>query len=238
MPKEAWEVPAWMDESRVKSSVDTIGFSTNYRAMCRFYSGFFWKHPALAPYEWLWRLDTDIQFHCDVPYDPVERLIQRKAVYGFVQVDHDVISVQPSLAPNVSQFLYENRHLIPTDTNLHFVWKGDEGVAKAIAGTANSDDWTRASMYNNFEISHRSVWESQLYTKFFEHLDGAGGFFYERWGDAPVHSYGLAMSLKKAQAVHFNDLGYQHQGLAYNCPGLARCACIEDNASKGGSFTS
>ena len=35
----------------------------------------------------------------------------------------------------------------------------------------------------------------------------ASGFHYERWGDAPVHSYGLAMSLRKDQALQFTDIG-------------------------------
>ncbi|KDR72306.1 hypothetical protein GALMADRAFT_1343962 [Galerina marginata CBS 339.88] len=224
-----------MDEERVKSSISTIGFSSSYRAMCRFYSGFFWKHPALASFEWLWRLDSDIHFHCDLPYDPIERLIENKSLYGFVQVTYDPVWVQPGLASNVSKFLYENRHIIPPDANQRFVWKGDEGVAKAMAGAATNDDWTSACMYDNFEISHRSVWENPIYTKFFAYLEKAGGFFYERWGDAPVHSYGLAMSLRKDQALQFTDIGYQHQGWPYACPQLDRCACVREGNSHGRS---
>ena len=37
--------------------------------------------------------------------------------------------------------------------------------------------------------------------KFFEHLDKKGGFYYERWGDAPVHSIGAALFAKKEQIV-------------------------------------
>lgn len=32
----------------------------------RFYSGFFWRHPLLKKYEYIMRLDTKIQFHCDL----------------------------------------------------------------------------------------------------------------------------------------------------------------------------
>ncbi|KIJ36153.1 glycosyltransferase family 15 protein [Sphaerobolus stellatus SS14] len=60
---------------------------------------------------------------------------------------------------------------------------------KALAGNGKSEDWTRLQFCNNWEISHRSVWESNLYTTYFDHLEKAGDFFYERWGDAPVHSY-------------------------------------------------
>lgn len=34
---------------------------------------------------------------------------------------------------------------------------------------------------------------------YFEHLDHTGGFFYERWGDAPVHSLAAAMFLNASE---------------------------------------
>ncbi|KAF8990311.1 nucleotide-diphospho-sugar transferase [Cyathus striatus] len=205
--KESWDVPPHLDMARVNASLQNIGFRLGYRSMCRFYS---------APYDWFWRLDTDIMFHCDVVC----------VITGFVQVMGDADYVQPSLVSNVSHFMSQNKDLIPRDANYGFVWNDAASVERAFAGTARTDDWNRRCMYNNFEISHRSVWESTLYTKFFEYLDKAGGFFYERWGDAPVHSFGLAMSLRKDQAFQFHDMGYQHQGLPYECPQeLDRCAC-------------
>ena len=46
---------------------------------------------------------------------------------------------------------------------------------------------------------------------FFEHLDKAGGFYYERWGDAPVHSIGAALLARKDQIHFFSDIGYRHE---------------------------
>ncbi|KAF9011779.1 nucleotide-diphospho-sugar transferase, partial [Cyathus striatus] len=217
--KESWDVPTNLDKARVDASLQNIGFTLGYRSMCRYYSGFFWRHPALAPYDWLWRLDTDIEFHCDVPYDPIQRLIESNALYGFIQVNDDADWVQPSLASNVSHFMSQNRDLIPRDANHGFVWNDAASVERALRGTAGNDDWTRKCMY---------CWEGTLYTKFFEYLDKAGGFFYERWGDSPIHSFGLAMSLRKDQAVQFHDLGYQHQGWSYECAQeLDRCAYFD-----------
>ncbi|KAJ4488223.1 nucleotide-diphospho-sugar transferase [Lentinula aciculospora] len=245
--KESWDVPESYDKSRVNDSLHTIGFSSGYRSMCRFYSGFFWKHHALAQYDWLWRLDTDIEFHCDIPYDPIQRMIDGGALYGFVQINADAVWVQPSLAGNVSEFLFDyyNTHpsssdsavsignsglplAVPIDVNHGFVWHSKEGIEKALGGEAGSKEWTKMCMYNNFEISHRSIWESEIYTAFFKHLDRAGGFFYERWGDSPVHSFGIAMALRKDQVMQFRDMGYQHQGWAYECAQLDRCTCLRD----------
>jgi mannosyltransferase len=33
------------------------------------------------------------------------------------------------------------------------------------------------------------------------------GFFYERWSDSPIHSFALAMLLKKEEVVQFRDMG-------------------------------
>ncbi|KAL0580495.1 hypothetical protein V5O48_001565 [Marasmius crinis-equi] len=164
--EEDWSVPAGLDPHRMEESLQKIGFSTNYRKMCRFNSGLFWRHPALAKYDWLWRLDTDIIFHCDVPYDPIQRLVDANALYGmkffdrpaklmapnahfpgFVQISGDADSVQPSLASNVSEFLATHPHLIPPDANHGFVWHNEESIEKALSGHAVTDDWTRQCMY-------------------------------------------------------------------------------------------
>ena len=52
---------------------------------------------------------------------------------------------------------------------------------------------------------------------FFEYLDKAGGFYYERWGDAPVHSIGAALFSKKDQIKFFDDIGYRHEPFQH-CP--------------------
>ena len=56
-----------------------------------------------------------------------------------------------------------------------------------------------------------------LYQAYFRHLDESGGFFYERWGDAPVHSIALSLFVDKKQIHWFRDIGYQHIPY-FNCP--------------------
>ena len=72
---------------------------------------------------------------------------------------------------------------------------------------------------------------SPAYSKFFETLDATGKFFYERWGDAPVHSIGVALLLPRDQIHYFQDIGYYH-GPFYNCPRgelheKLHCSCQE-----------
>ena len=70
----------------------------------------------------------------------------------------------------------------------------------------------------------------------FRLLDDAGGFFYERWGDAPVRSIAAALTLDRKEIHFFNEIGYKH-GIYEHCPESPalqlKCACDpEDNFGK------
>lgn len=58
---------------------------------------------------------------------------------------------------------------------------------------------------------------SKAYIDYFESLDQDGGFFYERWGDAPVHSIAAGLMLKKEEIHFFNDIAYYHVPFTH-CP--------------------
>lgn len=51
--------------------------------------------------------------------------------------------------------------------------------------------------WSNFEIANLNFWRGEAYRKYFDYLDQTGGFFYERWGDAPIHSIAAALFLPK-----------------------------------------
>ncbi|KAJ3223108.1 alpha-1,2-mannosyltransferase (Kre5) [Clydaea vesicula] len=71
--------------------------------------------------------------------------------------------------------------------------------------------------WSNFELGSFEFFRGNEYQGYFNSLDKAGGFFYERWGDAPVHSLAIGMFLKKSEVHWFGDIGYRHAELAY-CP--------------------
>ena len=64
--------------------------------------------------------------------------------------------------------------------------------------------------YNNFEISHRSVWLDPGMAAWLDHVDSVGGIYYHRWGDAPIHTLGVAMFVPLRQVHRFSDIGYSH----------------------------
>merc|ERR1712130_249915 len=104
-----------------------------------------------------------------------------------------------------------------------------------------ANGYSTCHFWSNFEIADMDFWRSPAYEAYFEHLDKAGGFFYERWGDAPVHRIAASLFLNKSQVHHFDDIGYFH-GPWTHCPQSrskfhdnGKCLCEpEDSADKHG----
>ena len=68
VPKEHWSLPDWIDEGRFMNSLEYLGaigvgkgWMISYRHMCRWNSGFFYKHPRLLEFDWYWRVEPDVR---------------------------------------------------------------------------------------------------------------------------------------------------------------------------------
>jgi len=51
-------------------------------------------------------------------------------------------------------------------------------------------------------------------------MDHSGGFWMERWGDAPIHSLAAGALLSPADIHYFRDFGYRHTTIQH-CPANA-----------------
>lgn len=211
VPQEHWSYPSWInvtkaDECRKDMERRNIiyGGSLSYRHMCRFNSGFFYRHPLLRDYDYYWRVEPWVEFYCDVQYDPFAFMKEKGKEYGFTIMVPEYIETIPTLWQTVRQFMKENPSLVHPNNALK-MFTNDEG------------GYNLCHFWSNFELGSLKLYRSGAYTKFFDYLDQAGGFFYERWGDAPVHSIAAAIFLPKEKIHWFEDIGYYHAPF-YNCP--------------------
>lgn len=78
-------------------------------------------------------------------------------------------------------------------------------------------EYNNCQFYSNFEIGALNFFRGQKHQAYFNHLDKAGGFYYERYGDAPVHTLSVSMFLPKSSIWFFRDIRYAH-GLCEQCP--------------------
>jgi len=212
IPKDEWSQPDSIDEakataSREKMMKDNViyGGSVPYRNMCRFNSGFFYRQELLMNYRYYWRVEPNVQFFCDIHYDPFLIMEDEQKVYGFTLSLYEYEATIPTLWAAVREFLTENPGLLPEDNAMKFI--SDDG----------GETYNRCHFWSNFEIGDLDFWRGEAYSKFFDFLDSKGGFYYERWGDAPVHSIGAALFAPKEKIHFFNDIGYRHEPFQH-CP--------------------
>jgi hypothetical protein len=78
------------------------------------------------------------------------------------------------------------QELLPEKSLLPFVQRPD--------GTYNG-----CHFWSNFEVVDLGFFRSAQYSAYFGALDASGGFFLERWGDAPVHTLAAALFLNSSQ---------------------------------------
>jgi len=181
------------------------GGSLPYRNMCRFNSGFFFRHELLAKYKYYWRVEPDVTFFCDLDFDPFLYMQDHAKVYGFTISLPEYGETIETLWKSVREFMEQNPDLIAPNNAMNFL-SDDRGVT-----------YNRCHFWSNFEIADLDFWRGEAYMKFFEHLEKAGGFYYERWGDAPVHSIGAALLAPKDKLHFFHEIGYRHEPFQH-CP--------------------
>lgn len=224
IPREHWYQPDWVDEDkarngRLKMMAQGIIYagSVPYRNMCRFNSGFFFQHELLRPYRYYWRVEPDVKFFCDVHYDPFKFMEQNNKVYGFTITLVEWEATIPTLWATVKEFIKENPQYLSPQNSMGFL--SDNG----------GDTYNLCHYWSNFEIADMDFWRGEAYQKFFAFLESKGGFYYERWGDAPVHSIAASLFARRDQVHFFRDIGYRHDPFQH-CPQgdewfRGRCAC-------------
>ncbi|KAF7318570.1 Glycosyltransferase family 15 protein [Mycena chlorophos] len=258
IPKEHWNQPDWIDVGRQNAAMKTMqsrnvkyGGNLAYHNMCRFNSGFFFRHPLLDEYKWYWRVEPRVKFHCDILDDPFVYLEENDKVYGTSVVcetgpKYDAEQATQCLymkflpQSRLSGKQYKARLSASFMENYpQYILPKEDTLMKFISND-NGRTYNRCHFWSNFEIASLDFWRSEAYTTFFEYLDKTGGFYYERWGDAPVHTLALALFLPRHKIHLFDDIGYQHDDWSH-CPKdesvwrRGRCLC---DARDGFDYTS
>jgi alpha 1,2-mannosyltransferase len=212
IPKKHWSIPEDVDAERAAKARYEMGRagvlygdSLPYRHMCRFESGFFFRHHLLDQFDYYWRIEPGVDFYCDIDYDPFRFMQDNNKRYGWTISLLEYEATIETLWDTVKKFMEEFPEHI--SENNFMDWISDDG----------GESYNLCHFWSNFEIADLNLWRSKAYLDFFEFLDNTGGFFYERWGDAPVHSIAAAILLKKDEIHWFRDIGYKHAPFTH-CP--------------------
>ena len=220
--QEQWSTPEWIDADRLNLTTDasvkniTKDNRLSYHHMCRFYSGFFFRHELTLKYDYYLRLDSHVDFPCPIGGNPFRSLVKHNKLYGFVITRSETLKYMPTLWPTIRRWLNETGR-VATRANQH--------VAQINSFLNNElDDYEqgecgvgRFQFWSNFEMASFAIFRNETYLSFFDYLDKAGGFYYERWGDAPIHSFYILLMVDLSRVHNFENVGYGHDG-CYNWP--------------------
>ncbi|EJD42576.1 glycosyltransferase family 15 protein [Auricularia subglabra TFB-10046 SS5] len=233
---EEWHQPSWIDEDRAEISRKQMerqrvlhAKSVPYRNLCRFHSGFLFNNKYLKQYRWYWRVEPSIELYCDMNEDPFLFMQDNKKVYSFVMSMYEYPQTIATLWDTVTNFTKEYPQYIANDNAMRFISR-DAGRT-----------YNLCHFWNNFAIVDMEFLRSDAYTKFFDYLEETGGFYYERWSDAPVHTIAASLFANRDQLHFFNDIGYRHEPYQHCPQGDAhvrgRCMCIEKNTFDTSRFS-
>ena len=234
IPAEHWSVPDFIDDATFRKDMQRLGDQDviygnmeSYHHMCRYNSGFFWQAAELKDYDWYWRVEPGTHFYCDQLYDPFSFMRINNKRYSFVMAMYEYELTIETLWNSTREFAKLHPDFIAKENSLGFMVDAD---GKLGPNALHTNNYNLCHFWSNFEIGDLNLWRSEAYREYFEFLDKKGGFFYERWGDAPVHSIAAALFLPKEQIHFWDDIGYMHAPYQ-RCPqdsgdlDSARCVC-------------
>lgn len=274
---ELWQFSPQTDEDFIKETIEgqgdrgvKYGKLESYHRMCRFYSGFFYKHPLVQQVDWYWRVEPDVEFFCDLTYDPFIEMEKSGKKYGFTVMVQEMSATIPNLFRYTKAYIQENNIQLPdtwwllVNDKKFFQGRNEDyfrGVSnprelfkkltakvkmdRLLANTSerpevseldalvkhsnrfglpmtngdrfDNEEWSLCHFWSNFEIARTDLFTSPEYDAYFQYLEERHGFFTERWGDAPVHSFAVAMFLSLSEVHYFRDIGYKHSTTGH-CP--------------------
>ncbi|KAG7862640.1 hypothetical protein KL919_001770 [Ogataea angusta] len=189
-----WQFPSSLNRTLMEENIEKLlsdedgvlpyADSVSYRHMCRFESGFFYRHPLLQEYKYFWRVEPGVKLYCDIDYDIFAHMHAHKYAYAFAISILEYPKSIPSLFRHVKDYL----RLAGKEALLH-----DESNYARFVYDGDTDSYNLCHFWTNFELGDLDVFRSQEYTEMFEYLDRQNGFFYERWGDAPTQVFSVVL---------------------------------------------
>jgi len=166
---------------------NTLPMPQSYRSMCRFWSGLFYQHPSLLPYDYYWRLDTDGYLISPTTFNPFDVMRRENLLYAtrilMGESDLAVVGLREAMDEYFQKLGVPRPPSVADKTSIY---------------------------YTNFEFGKLDWFRSPVYQNLFAHLDSKAGFHHKRWGDAPVHTYAVDTLIPTGQMRYFDEIGYQH----------------------------
>ena len=127
-----WGYPDFIDQDKARKVREDMaerkiiyGDSISYRHMCRYESGFFYRHEIMKEYEWYWRVEPSIELYCDIDYDTFRFMAENKKKYSFVLSLYEYKETIPTLWASTKKWIAANPGNVHPNNAMEFI--SDDG---------------------------------------------------------------------------------------------------------------
>ena len=93
--------------------------------MCRFESGFFFRHELMKQFEYYWRVEPSVELFCDIHYDPFRFMKDNGKKYSFVLSLYEYVETIPHLWDSAKKFIKNHPEHIHPENSMAFL--SDDG---------------------------------------------------------------------------------------------------------------
>ncbi|KAI9266535.1 nucleotide-diphospho-sugar transferase, partial [Phascolomyces articulosus] len=231
IPPHHWNEPKWIDiKEAERAAVDMgnrhifHGESISWKKAVRYNSGFLAYHPLLQDAEYYWKVQPRSRYLCDMNEDPFQSMKANNQKLAFAISMKESHLTVPTLWQNVREYVKKEMRnvssassFVPPSDSI-FPWIiGQNPPVTNLLYAINAYNYNYNHIWNNFMIISLDFLRSPEYQRFFHHVDLAGGFFYERWSDAPFQTIAAALYLHRNQVRFMENIGYKFT-VAEQCP--------------------
>ena len=179
------------DESKYLIKFNAVWMG--YRHMCNFQAYGIYE-TELKDYEYYLRLDSDSYILSPIDYDLFAYMKENDLSYCYMRDEEIEVN-------EVAVDLWE--------TTQDFIEKNDVDISHISPHLVNGK-WGYNMFYNNFELSRVDTFRNPKYKAYYNHINSTGKIYYNRWGDAPIHWFGVRLFTPNDKVKAITDIAYQH----------------------------
>lgn len=128
IPRDQWTYPDYIDRHKAAKVREDMGArkiiygdSESYRHMCRFESGFFFRHELMQNYDYYWRVEPGIDYYCDISFDPFKLMRENGKKYGWVISLYEYRETVVTLWDSVKKFMQKYPQYIVDGNNMEWI---------------------------------------------------------------------------------------------------------------------
>jgi hypothetical protein len=179
------------DINNIKFEDGRLEYTIGYRHMCQFFFSEIFQY--LYDYDWYMRLDTDSFIESPIDYNLFNYLENNNKVYGYTAE----LAEWPPVVIGMGEFFIN----LVRNKNIN---------AKFFNKLIENERYNLRQIYNNFEIIKLSYITSESIQSLIKEINESGNIYMKRWGDSPLRTFILSLTIDKSQIYKFNNFDYIH----------------------------